>query len=79
MTQIELKIPELGNEITEAQVDLWHKDIGEPVSKGEDIVTITTPKVSMELEAPANGTLTKIIVEEDEIATVGSVLAIIDA
>ncbi len=78
MSQVELIMPELGNEITEAQVDLWHKSVGDSVAEGEEILTITTPKVTMDLEAPATGTLTKILVEEDDIAAIGAVLAIID-
>ena len=78
MARIELKMPQLGNEITEAQIDLWHKAAGEEVEEGEEILTITTPKVTMEIEAPASGTLAEILVEEDEIAKVGTVLAVIE-
>ncbi len=79
MARIEVKMPELGNEITEAQIDLWHKVAGDEVSKGEEILTITTPKVTMEIEAPASGTLSEILVDEDELADVGAVLAIIES
>ncbi len=78
MARVELKMPELGNEITEAQIDLWHKAAGEGVEEGEEILSITTPKVTMEIEAPATGTLAEILIEEDEIATVGAILAVIE-
>lgn len=78
MARIELKMPQLGNEITEAQIDLWHKGAGDDVEEGEEILTITTPKVTMEIEAPATGTISELLVEEDEIAKVGSVLAVIE-
>lgn len=78
MARIELKMPDLGNEVTEAQVDLWHKAADDDVSEGEEILTITTPKVTMEIEAPATGRLAEILVEEDEIAKIGTVLAIIE-
>lgn len=78
MARVEFKMPELGNEVSEAQVDLWHKAVGDAVEKGEDILTITTPKVTMDLEAPEAGTLTKILIEEDEVAAIGTVLAIIE-
>ena len=42
------------------------------------LLTITTPKLTMEIEAPASGTLTEIRVPADEIASVGTVLGIID-
>ncbi|MEM6616835.1 MAG: lipoyl domain-containing protein [Pseudomonadota bacterium] len=79
MARTELKMPALGNEITEAQIDLWHKAVGDSVSEGDEILTITTPKVTMEIEAPASGTLSEIRVAEDELADVGAVLAIIES
>ena len=78
MARIELRMPELGNEITEAQIDAFLKGTGDNVSEGEEIVTITTPKVTMDLEAPATGTVLEVLVEEDEIVEVGAVLAVIE-
>ena len=77
MARIELRMPELGNEITEAQIDALLKGEGDKVSQGEEIVTVTTPKVTMELEAPASGTVLEVLVEEDEIVAVGTVLVVI--
>lgn len=71
-------MPQLGNEIEEAQIDSWAKAPGETVTKGEMLLTITTPKLTMEIEAPASGTLREILAPADEIAAVGAVLAIID-
>ncbi|MXY34706.1 MAG: biotin-binding protein [Boseongicola sp. SB0664_bin_43] len=78
MARVELRMPELGNEITEALIDAFLKDVGDEVSEGEEIVTITTPKVTMDLEAPASGTVLELLVEEDEIVAVGTVLAVIE-
>lgn len=78
MAKVPLLMPQLGNEIEEAQIDLWHKQIGETVAEGEMLVTITTPKVTMELEAPASGTLVEVLAEEDEIASVGATLGMIE-
>lgn len=78
MARIELRMPELGNEITEAMIDAFLKDAGDTVSEGEEIVTITTPKVTMDLEAPASGTVLEVLVEEDDIVAVGTVLVIIE-
>ena len=77
MTRVELRMPELGNEITEAQIDALLKGEGETVCEGEEIVTVTTPKVTMELEAPASGTVLEVLVEEDDIVAVGTVLVVI--
>jgi pyruvate dehydrogenase E2 component (dihydrolipoamide acetyltransferase) len=70
-------MPQLGNEIEEALVDGWMKALGDKVIAGEALLTLTTPKVTLEIEAPASGTLTKIIVGADELASVGTTLAII--
>jgi pyruvate/2-oxoglutarate dehydrogenase complex dihydrolipoamide acyltransferase (E2) component len=69
-----LPVPQLGNEITEAEVTEWLKADGEAVEQGEPVVSITTTKMAIELEAPASGTL-RIRIPEGEIAEVGAVLA----
>ncbi len=70
-------MPQLGNEIEEAQIDSWAKSPGDKVTAGEMLLTITTPKLTMELEAPASGVLKEILVAADELASVGATLAII--
>ena len=49
------------------------------VEAGEQLVLITTPKLSMELESPAAGVVKEIRIPADELAAVGAILAIIDA
>ena len=78
MAEVHVVMPQLGNEIEEAQIDNWAKQPGETVTKGEMLLTITTPKLTMEIEAPASGTLKEIRVPADEIAEVGTILAVID-
>jgi pyruvate/2-oxoglutarate dehydrogenase complex dihydrolipoamide acyltransferase (E2) component len=72
-----LLVPQLGNEITEAEVTEWLKADGDTVAEGDQIVTITTTKMAIELEAPVSGTL-RIRIPEGEIAQVGAVLAEIE-
>jgi len=73
----EVKIPNVGESITSANVARWHKQDGESVSKGDTVLTIETDKVSNDLEADASGTL-KILVQEGEEVAIGSVVATIE-
>lgn len=70
----EVPVPQLGTEITEAEVTEWLVPDGSDVAEGDPIVTITTTKMAIDLEAPASGTL-HIRIAEGEIAHVGAVLA----
>lgn len=74
---IPVVVPQLGNEITEAEVTEWLKAAGDRVEAGELIVVITTPKVSLEIEAPAGGILKEIALAEGDLAEVGATLAVI--
>ena len=70
-----LLVPQLGNEIIEAEVAEWLKAEGDAVEKGEPIMSISTTKMTFEMEAPESGTLAKIIAPEGEIVEVGATLA----
>ncbi len=54
---LDVKVPASGESITSANVARWHKKNGDPVKKGEILVTLETDKVSNELEAASDGTL----------------------
>ena len=75
---MEILVPQLGNEVTEAEVTEWAVSVGDSVSAGEIIVVISTTKAALEIEAPADGTLSEIRVDEGELTEVGAVLGVIE-
>ncbi len=70
----EVTVPSAGESVTSATIGVWHKKDGEQVAKGEVIVTLETDKVSQDLEAEADGVLS-IVVGEGEDVGIGDVIA----
>ncbi|MGA7261983.1 MAG: 2-oxoglutarate dehydrogenase complex dihydrolipoyllysine-residue succinyltransferase [Stellaceae bacterium] len=70
----EIKVPSLGESITEATVSKWLKRLGEAVTADEPIAELETDKVTLEIPAPASGTLAEILAEEGANVPVGAVL-----
>src|SRR5437588_13027672 len=70
----EIRVPSLGESITEATVSKWLKRPGEPVAVDEPIAELETDKVTLEVPAPAAGTLAEILAEEGDSVPVGAVL-----
>lgn len=73
----EVLMPKLGLTMTEGTVQEWYKKEGDPVKKGEVICLIASEKLTMEVEAEADGFLTKIIAEVDEDIPVKGLIGII--
>jgi 2-oxoglutarate dehydrogenase E2 component (dihydrolipoamide succinyltransferase) len=71
----EIKVPQLGESVSEATVAKWLKKAGEAVAADEPIVELETDKVTLEVNAPAAGALEEIIAEEGADVEVGAVLA----
>ncbi|MEE2705312.1 MAG: 2-oxoglutarate dehydrogenase complex dihydrolipoyllysine-residue succinyltransferase [Pseudomonadota bacterium] len=73
---IEIKVPQLGESVTEATISKWLKKTGEMVSADDPLVELETDKVTLEVNAPTGGVLEKIIVPEGDDVEVGAVVAI---
>ncbi|MBL8524323.1 MAG: 2-oxoglutarate dehydrogenase complex dihydrolipoyllysine-residue succinyltransferase [Betaproteobacteria bacterium] len=76
--QIEVKVPTLSESVSEATLVSWHKKEGEAVKRDENLIDIETDKVVMELPAPADGVIVKIIKADGGTVTAGEVIAMID-
>ena len=74
----ELKVPEIGESISEVMIAKWLKQEGELVARDEPVCEIESDKATFELPAPVAGKLTRLLKQENEMATVGEVLGFID-
>ena len=70
----EIRVPALGESVTEATVARWFKGIGEPVARDEIICELETDKVALEVPAPAAGTIEAIDAGEGDTVEAGAVL-----
>ena len=75
----EIRVPTLGESVTEATVATWFKKPGEAVSIDEMICELETDKVTVEVPAPISGTLSEIIANEGETVSVDALLAVLNA
>ncbi len=70
----EIYLPRMGQTMTEGTIDNWLKKDGDRIAEGDDIVEITTDKVTTTITAPKSGVL-KIFIEEGNTVPVGEVIA----
>jgi len=78
MAQIEVKVPQLSESVAEATLLQWHKKVGEPVARDENLIDIETDKVVLELPSPDAGVITQIIKADGATVVAGEVIAILD-
>ncbi len=74
----ELRVPEVGESISEVVIGQWHKREGETVERDEELVELESEKATFEAPAPVAGTLAKIVKQSGASAEVGEVIAYID-
>ena len=70
----EIRVPTLGESVTEATIGKWLKQPGDAVKADEPLVELETDKVSMEVPAPSDGVLTEIVAAEGETVAVDALL-----
>jgi len=73
----EIKVPALGESVSEATVAKWMKAVGDPVAADEPLVELETDKVTVEVPAPVAGVLSQIVVEAGSDVAVGALLGTI--
>ena len=75
---IELKIPAAGESVSEVEIGSWLKQKGDSVQRDEPVVVLESEKASMELPAPAAGTITELLKKTGDTAAVGEVIAYLE-
>ncbi len=71
---VELKVPSVGESITEVQVGEWLKNVGDSVRQDDVVVMLETDKVTVELPAPVSGTISQILLKPGTSANVGDIV-----
>ncbi len=78
MARVAIQMPKLGYDMETGRVAAWTKRVGDRVQRGDVIAEIETEKTTVEMEAPASGTLVEIIVEPGNELPVGTTIAYLD-
>ena len=76
---MKIKLPQVGESVTEGAIGKWLKEVGDRVEKYDPLVEVITDKVNMEMPSPVAGVLTSILVPEGETVPMGAVIAEIAA
>lgn len=77
MAEIEIRLPKMGESVTEATITNWLKEVGDTVEMDEPLVEVATDKVDNELPSEAEGVLVKRLYEKDDVVQVGDIIAVI--
>ncbi len=75
---IEIKVPELGESITEVELGDWLKQPGEQIRKDDPLVALESEKATVELPSPESGTLTQVLKRKGDTAKIGEVIALVE-
>src|ERR1700686_3519580 len=70
----EIRVPTLGESVTEATIGRWFKKAGDAVAVDEPLVELETDKVTIEVPAPAAGVLSEVMAKDGETVAVGALL-----
>ncbi|NER14920.1 2-oxo acid dehydrogenase subunit E2 [Leptobacterium flavescens] len=79
MSVVELRMPKMGESISEATIINWLKNVGDTIEEEETILEVATDKVDSEVPSPCNGVIKEILFQPNDVVPVGEVLAIIEA
>ena len=73
----EVKLPQLGETVTEGTITKWFKKVGDAVAADEPLFEVSTDKVDTEVPSPVSGVLTEVRAKEGDTVPVGAVIAVV--
>lgn len=71
-------VPLLAEGVDKANISYWHKQVGDTVKEGENLVELVTDKATFNMPSPVSGTVKEVLVSEGDAAKVGETIAIIE-
>jgi 2-oxoglutarate dehydrogenase E2 component (dihydrolipoamide succinyltransferase) len=74
---VDVTVPELGENITEGVISVWHRSVGDTVKPGDVLCEVETDKVTVEIPAPGAGVVESIVIEAGDTAQVGERIAVL--
>ena len=74
---IRVELPSLGEDVEQATISVWLKQVGDSVTAGEPLIEVSTDKVDTEVPSPADGKVVEILADEDSVVDVGQAIAVI--
>ncbi|MSO14310.1 2-oxoglutarate dehydrogenase complex dihydrolipoyllysine-residue succinyltransferase [Rickettsiales endosymbiont of Trichoplax sp. H2] len=75
---VNIIVPSLGESVTEATIAKWHKKVGEQIRVDELLIELETDKITLEVNAPASGTISEIKFNEGDVVAVGDTLGLLE-
>lgn len=78
MAEHTIKMPDVGEGVTEAEIVAWHVAVGEMVEEDQDLVDVMTDKATVEIPSPVSGRVTRIEGEAGDMISVGSLIVVIE-
>src|SRR6185503_11541016 len=75
---VELKVPAVGESISEVEIGEWLKNKGDFVSKDEPVVTLESEKATVELPAPVSGVIAEVVKKKGDTAAIGEVIGFLE-
>jgi pyruvate/2-oxoglutarate dehydrogenase complex dihydrolipoamide acyltransferase (E2) component len=75
---VDYLLPEVGDDVQEATIVEWHKEIGDNIEEGDVLLEVMTEKVNTEIECSVSGTLVEILYPKETEVKVGDIIAKIE-